>query len=266
LDKAKPFLPLAATGVQEFVVTLLAKGDPARANELRRQCGTFAQAIGVASGGASPDAAARFASSLMGQAPGGTAAPIVVEPAPSEVALPRPKVVREVLGQLEDVEAEAFEELLDGLPPEQFEAVGRELAGLGGVAQRVEWVRTALRAVVESLKEAQAAEASAQAGASAAGEVPSVGGLADMVPPELAPILAQLSQEEIQVGIQMLATLDRATIEKLTARLISLTPEKALATIRIAIAESMRRAPSVAQRAVASALDAEVAQATGGAL
>ncbi|MDB4981852.1 MAG: hypothetical protein JWM82_2604 [Myxococcales bacterium] len=85
------------------------------------------------------------------------------------------------------------------------------------------------------------------------------------MPPQLVPVFVQLTQEERTAAAQILAALDRGTIDRLVAQLIAMPTDKALATVRLTISEAGKRAPSVAHRAVNAAFRQMEEETSGGA-
>jgi hypothetical protein len=214
LGYVKAAAPMVLMAAQEFLVPMLAKDDPAKAEMFRRSIGTISNMLAASDGAAS-------------------AAAVLAAPAPIEATQVRstlPKVMREILALLDDAEAEAFEAQLAALDDQQLAAVCTQVSNAPSLDHRVAWARSVIQPV-----------ASAPTGV----EIPGI-------PSQLVPVLMQLSSEEQMIGIQILSWLDRATTEKVTADLLSLPPEAALAKVRQMIDEARRRGPSVAQRAVAS--------------
>jgi hypothetical protein len=174
--------------------------------------------------------------------------PVPVAPLPQQIVDVRriaPKVIREVLAVLDDDEAKAIEQMLARLSREEYLAIWEEVEQLPDLNARVSWARR----VIERMPNEEHAEAAEEPSAPTAPPAGVPG-----VPPELMPVLAQLSPEDQMLGLQLVALLDRATTEQLIARLSAMQPQAALKTIRKMIDEARRRSPSVAHRAVASAL------------
>ena len=73
------------------------------------------------------------------------------------------------------------------------------------------------------------------------------------------------TQEEQMAAAQILAALDRGTIDRLIAQLIEMPTDRALAMVRRTIAEARKRAPSVAHRAVNAAFREVEEETNGGA-
>jgi hypothetical protein len=228
LDRAMPFAPLVATGIQEMVVKSIANDDPAKAERLRDDFKRWAQIAGQ----------------MAGAPPQQFSAPVGEE---DEVSNTRPtpsKPVRQLMAMLEDDEATAFDEFLDRLSHDQHAQLETFVESLGSIENRVTWARSLLSG--EAPQPAEEAPPPAVAASR----------LAD-VPPQLASVLMQLSDDDKIVASQIVAVLDRGTLQSLTDRLIAMPPETALQTIRNAINDARRRSPSVAQRAVADALREE---------
>jgi hypothetical protein len=85
------------------------------------------------------------------------------------------------------------------------------------------------------------------------------------MPPQLVPVFVQLTQEEQMAAAQILAALDRGTIDRLIAQLVVMPTDRALAMVRRTIAEARKRAPSVAHRAVNAAFREAEEETNGGA-
>jgi hypothetical protein len=242
LDRAMPFAPLVATGIQEIVVKSIANDDPAKAERLREDFKRWTQIAGHMAGAPAP----QFS---MG---GGAVEQPDSRPTPS-------KPVRQLMAILDDEEAAAFDEFLDRLSHDEHAQLGTFVESLGTVENRVAWARSLLSGEApQSPADTSPPAESASERRDAGGVIgqPSASRIAD-VPLQLAPVLMQLSDDERIVASQIVEALDRGTIQMLTDRLIAMPPERALRTIRNAINDARRRSPSVAQRAVAEALHEE---------
>lgn len=170
--------------------------------------------------------------------PDGANNPATAQPQPpsqeSDFVLPRPRAIREVLADLDDGEADAFDEFLDTLDADGFNRVVTAAAQIPTVEERAQWARQLMTQNAPPV----------EAGAADAGVA-----LPD-VPPALYPVLAQLTPQERMVGAQILLKLDRASVDDFVSRLAAMPPDLALQKIRQAIAEAERRSASVAHRAV----------------
>lgn len=164
-------------------------------------------------------------------------APVASE-SPREVrgGFVRPRVLRELLAHLDDDAAEAFDEFLDTLDGNAFDRVVETASSFPTLDERAQWAR---RFIAQ-----QSAEVSEPASAATLPDVP----------PELIPVLSQLTPEERMVGAQILLKLDRASVDDFVSKLAAMPPDLALKKIRQAIAEAERRSASVAHRAVRAAM------------
>jgi hypothetical protein len=153
-----------------------------------------------------------------------------------------PRAIREVLAVLDDAEADALDTYLSDLDDERYAQACREATAIEALEARLVWTRALIG---RASHQEQSAVPASEAESAPLIEIPGI-------PSQLVPVLAQLTPDEQLTGVQLLSWLDRATTERVTADLLSLPPEGALAKIRRMIAEARRRGPSVAQRAVAS--------------
>lgn len=214
-----PLTPLIA----DTAIKIFAK-DKEGAEEMRRNAAPYIQ----------------LASTLQG----GETAAANVDVSQDEARPTPPRSIREALAQLDDDEAEAFDELWDRLDDTQIATVIAEARRIASVEARTDWLR---RLLAEDDR-TTAVEDATRIGTAA----PAFGAIA--VPPALFPVLMKLTPEEQVAGSQLVSTLDRATIDKLAAKLTSVSSEEALVLVREIIANARKRSASVAQRAVASAL------------
>jgi hypothetical protein len=243
-----PFAPMVATGMQEVLVGAIAKENPAKADQVRRNIGNYTHAIGsmVGQGFQSPMA-------IPGAQPG-------IEVVDSEAERPTiPKAIREVLARLDDDEADSFSDYLDELDQNAMDDARREAESMSSIDARVAWARGLIRA----LDRDDTSPASPVVESTAAPQQPLDAGVE--MPPQLVPVFVQLSQEEQMAAAQILAALDRGTIDRLIAQLVAMPTDKALATVRRTIAEARKRAPSVAHRAVNAAFREAEEETSGGA-
>jgi hypothetical protein len=175
------------------------------------------------------------------------ALPTRVEPSRST-----PRALREVLAILDDADADSLADHLDELDDAAFNAVAQHAQSIASVEARVAWTRGLLEPAVAPAPAKTAMPAAAEA-------------IAAGLPPALLPVVARLTPSERTTAMQLLQVLDAATIEHLKARLLTMSPEQAAATIRETIAEVNRRGASLAQRAVFAALHRNDAPSSGGA-
>ena len=229
---AGAILPLAPM-VAEVISKTMAKNDEAKAADIRRNVGVVADAVeGVIQHVESAEAVQPVAA---------------IEPEPARL-MPS-KAMRQVLALLDDAESEALLDHLYDVSDAEEEAIERQADAIADIDSRLAWARALIRSLDQ-----QAASEMPTADTIAEHDASTGNGLS--VPPALLPVLMQLSAEERVIGSQILHALDRATVEKFTASLLTMSQQDALAAIREAIAEARRRSASVAQRAVASVLAA----------
>jgi hypothetical protein len=222
LKKIAPFAP----SIQEAVVAAFSNGDEGKAESLRSRIAPVTRLVaGIANEGTA-------------LVPGASAAVVARRH--------RPKAVREILAMLDEDEAQALERVIDGFDDAHFQRLALEAASIPDLTERVGKAR-ALLSAVGFVRFAAPAETSAadEQEEDEAPEPPDV-------PPALRPIFAKLSPEEVEVGEQMIALLDLATVEKLVASLADKPMEEAVAAVRRSIEDARRRGASVAQRAVQS--------------
>jgi hypothetical protein len=96
------------------------------------------------------------------------------------------------------------------------------------------------------------------------GQPPPSGSSISDVPPQLIPVLMQLSDDEKMVGLQVFQQLDLGSIKNLTDRLLAMPQDSALKTIKTMIKNARLRSASVAHRAVSAALREEEESRTNG--
>jgi hypothetical protein len=161
-----------------------------------------------------------------------------------------------VLARLDDDDAEALANHLDDLDDDELADLGREAATIVDLDARAAWARGLIRRVDRETADDHGHSPSVV-------PAPTASAYGLDIPPALIPVLAQLSSDEQIVGAQILSVLDRASIEKISAELLAMPTERALATVRLAIANARQRSASVAHRAINSALAEE--RAKGGA-
>ncbi|HZS41087.1 MAG TPA: hypothetical protein VFF06_29865 [Polyangia bacterium] len=231
----KPLVPVAAMTAQEFAINAFAKGDPEKAAQLRQTIGMFASALGAFGG--------------LAQQQQGNAAPVAPRPGESaaeqQYADPEaeessedeestrptpPKAVREVYAQLDDDEMSALSDYLDGLDDEQYGDLIARVTLLPALDERTAYMRRLIHRV--SSEPSSAAKATASQ--------PPTG--ISAIPPGLVPVLAGLSPEESQIGLQLLPKLDPRLLQKLTASLLAMPVEQAIATLKQHIADAHRSA------------------------
>jgi hypothetical protein len=244
-----PFAPMVATGMQEVLVGAIAKENPAKADQIRRNIGNYTHAIGgMVQGQGFPAPMAM---------PMAVAQP-VIEVVDGEVERPTiPKAIREVLARLDDEEADSFSDYLEELDQNQMDEARREAESMSSIDARVAWARGLIRALDREEAPVVAAEV-----------VPTPQPTVDAgleMPPQLVPVFVQLTQEEQMAAAQILAALDRGTIDRLIAQLVAMPTDKALTMVRRTIAEARKRAPSVAHRAINAAFREAEAETNGGA-
>jgi hypothetical protein len=262
LEVLRPLLPVAAGAATEWVANRYAKGDEAKAKDIRNSFGQWAQSLIAMSAAAAAQSDGPQQPTIMNSALTDLAnagAPLVVvsegdtDDDDDESRPTPPKAVREVQAQLEDEDAEKFEEYLDGLDEDEFERVCEEARSMPRLDERIAWVRGLVRSFETEPEKAEAPQAPVA-------QVP-----IDGIPPTLIPVLSQLTPEERLLSAQMVSALDRATVEKLLAKLQSLPTVQAVAAVREAIAAMRLRAASIAQRAVAVVLGEDSATVSGSA-
>jgi hypothetical protein len=234
-DALKPFVPAAATTLQELLVKAFAKDDPVAAKQMRRNFAAFAQVSGAMQDGMSQDDAVKMVASEM------TEEQVDEATDTSEMQIPRRKALRQVFADLSDDESDRFDDYLDSLSDEEFAARQLDCEALADLPARVAWARGILAGagVASEIVDDEQDESTE--------EGPSL-------PPELVPVLMQLSREERQAGARLIAALDVATVERLTAKLVALPTDEALAMVRRVLANADKRTASVAQRSVSSVL------------
>jgi len=215
LKKVASFAPT----VQESIVTMFAKGDPAKAESLRAGIGTFTNLV--------------TSIANMGNASASS-------PPTAPSVRHRPKAIREILALLEEDEAQAMDRIIDGLDDANFQRLCLEAAAIT-LDERVARARATLAAVGFVRTSTQTVEA------------PDVDEPPD-VPAALQPIFARLSPEEVSAGEEMLSILDLSTVNRMIAELTAVPLDDGVAAMRRAIDEARRRGASVAQRAVLAAL------------
>jgi hypothetical protein len=239
-----PFTPLAT----QMIAKMFGSGDK-KATEMARNAGNIAQAVGALQNG-DANAVQTLAEGMIGGIAAATQPDATAEPQqPHQPQVQvveverwsRPRPIREVLAHLDDEASEAFDGFLDTLDEGSFERVCETSASIANLDERAEWARQFL------LTQTSGGEASVPSTLPNAQELPDV-------PPALFPVLAQLTPEERTLGAQLLFVLDRASVDAFTAKLAAMPQEKALRTIREAIAEVQRRSASVAHRAVHAAM------------
>jgi hypothetical protein len=238
-----PFTPL----VTQMLAKAFGNSDK-KAAEMARNAGTIAQAVSALDKG---DGTA--VQGLTEGMVGGIVSAVQPEGTPAQSPQPvqvverqrwvRPKPIREVLAQLDDDASDDFDAYLDSLDDDSFDRVCETGASIADLDARVSWARQ----LVQDAEEASDEPADAVPHTTANGELPDV-------PPALFPVLAQLTPEERTLGAQLLVLVDRATVDDFTAKLAAMPPDQALKTIRHAIADAQRRSPSVAHRAIRSAM------------
>src|SRR5262245_19574409 len=115
------------------------------------------------------------------------------------------------MAQLEDAKASAFEEYLDTLDANQHAQIGPFVGSLGSMEARLRWARsviTADAAIPLASEVAQWANGSPQV---AATQPPGAAAEFGDIPPELVPVLMQLTPEERIGGLQIVSMVDRGT-------------------------------------------------------
>ncbi len=236
--------PVATGAATELAVQHFSKGDEKAATQIRRNFGQWTQMLGETvqgtQGKKQKGVNAAFVDVPNAAAPAVAANDNSSNEESAETRPTPPKAIREVQAALDDEEAAKFDEYLDSLDAEKYEALCKEAATMPSLDARLPWVRGLIRSFVPEAA-AETAEVEAQLSI-------------DDIPPALMPVLAQLSPEERMMGAQILAVLDRATVAKFLSELQAMPPEKAVATIRRAIEHAQRRGASVAHRAIAAAL------------
>jgi hypothetical protein len=224
----KQAVPMIALAGQQFLPDVLSNGDPTKAEGIRQVCSMIGSMFGGPSASASPPIAPAVAPAAQAVAPA----------ADEEVQIVMPRAVRQVFAILDDNEAEKLADHVGELDGAQLEVFYRQATAIVDLDARVAWTRGLLG---KSTPDSQATTPEAPTFS-----LPSI-------PPQLVPMLAQLSPDEQMLGLQLVGWLDRATLDKLAAELSALTPHAALARVRRMLDEARKRGASVAQRAVASA-------------
>lgn len=161
-------------------------------------------------------------------------------PIESNVTFVRPRAVREVLAHLDDEAAERFDAFLDTLDGDSFDRVTETGASIPDIGERAQWARQLI-----------GEHASAESG------VPAPTATLPEIPPSLIPAFVQLTPEERAIGAQLLLKLDRASVDAFIAKLVAMPTDKAVRTVRQAIAEADRRSASIAHRAIHAAMSSD---------
>jgi hypothetical protein len=238
-----PIAPALMMGLQETLVDWFAPDNALKAAVIRRGCSAYMNKLTggpLDLGGASPSAEGD-----------------------SGERLPRGRAMRELLARLDDAEADAFDTMLDTLTAEQYEQAEREAERRATLDDRVAWAREMLRASAQAAASVQnmtggiGSFAGAGAGAGAGIDL-------HEIPPSLVAVLAQLSRDELDLCRQLIRSLDVETTRKLAAQLAALAPSDALARVRQMLDEARRKSASVAQRAVAFAMNMNGGGSQGG--
>jgi hypothetical protein len=245
-----PYTPL----VTQMVAKMFGSSDK-KASEMARNAGTIANAVGAMQSG-DPTAVQTLTEGIVGGIAAATQPDRHPQPEQPVVQVVererwiRPRPIREVLAHLDDDDSESFEDYLDTLDGESFDRVCATAASTVNLDDRVAWARQLLSTDVNTPSSFSSTPSTSEA------QLPDV-------PPALFPVLAQLTPEERTLGAQLLLVLDRASVDAFTAQLAAMPPDRALKTIREAIAEAQRRSASVAHRAVRAAISS--VEATDGA-
>jgi hypothetical protein len=153
-----------------------------------------------------------------------------------------PRAIREVLARLDDNEATALGNHLDEIDSGSFDALGQEAAAIADLDARIAWARGLIRGLDRKQAAAPFPEQPMATG------TPPTGGA--RVPAPLVPLIQQLTIDEQLEWADLLELVDLASLERLTARLLALLVDEALATIRRQIADAQARKPSIAHRAI----------------